>query len=53
VRADFKTPSQKVPTSANAVVVINVARLQQTPYAKSEEWTAGADAWAKGPRGDG
>jgi hypothetical protein len=48
--ANFKQLSQRLPASSNAVIAVNVAKLLETPYAKSEQWTErSADAWAKQP----
>jgi hypothetical protein len=45
-RADgnFKTLSERLPAATNAVVAANVARLLETPFAKSEEWAQSSAA---------
>src|SRR5881394_1202631 len=46
---NFKTLSQRLPAGSNAVVAVNVAKILETPYAKSEWTPTAADAWAKEP----
>src|SRR5687768_10636648 len=46
---NFKALSQRLPAGSNAVVAINVAKLLETPYAKTEWTPTSADAWAKQP----
>jgi hypothetical protein len=48
-RADFKTLSQRLPASSNAIIAVNVAKVLDTPYAKNEWTPTAADAWAKQP----
>src|SRR3954468_1395102 len=48
--ANFKTLAQKLPASSNAIVALNVTKLLDTPYAKTEEWAKNCAApWAKDP----
>ena len=43
-RANFKSLSQRLPASSNAVIAVNVEKLLQTPFAKSEEWAQSSAA---------
>jgi hypothetical protein len=48
--ANFKSMSQRLPASSNAIVAANVEKLLETPFAKSEQWAqTTAAAWANQP----
>lgn len=48
--ATFQTMADRLPAASNAIIAVNVAKLLDTPYAKSEEWAQSAtDAWARQP----
>ena len=49
-QANFNALSKRLPASSNAVVAVNVEKVLNAPYAKSEQWAqTSTDAWAKQP----
>ena len=49
VYGNFKTLSQRLPATSNAIIAINVAKVLNTPYAQKEWIPTSADAWANQP----
>jgi hypothetical protein len=49
VDANFKSLSQRLPATSNAIIAINVEKVLQTPYAQKEWLPTAADAWARQP----
>jgi hypothetical protein len=49
-RADFQSLAQRLPASTNAVIVVNVAKLVESPYGKEAHWGDKlAESWGNQP----
>lgn len=48
--ANFPSLASKLPPASNAIIAVNVVKVMDSPFAKSEEWAkTAADSWAKQP----